>query len=163
MVGSQMGPWCPWRLAPKADWSWRWLSTNIKYPGKIISVIHLLNYSSFISCFLHLQFSHLLSRTDAVMMRKGNSGLGLCKADLREDFSYKFASQLIKHIFTGIQVAINLKPMMFRISQVIWFDNLRRLFQSCWSKSTSSIYEFMFLDGFWISLTPEQWKVSQYL
>lgn len=58
------------------------------------------------------------------MMRKGNSRLGLCKADLREDFCYKFASQLIKHIFTRIQEAINLKPMMFRILQAIWFDNL---------------------------------------
>lgn len=66
------------------------------------------------------------------MMRKGNSRLGLCKADLREDFCYKFASQLIKHIFTGIQEAINLKPMMFRILQAIWFDNLHRCLQpSC--------------------------------
>lgn len=66
------------------------------------------------------------------MMRKEKSRLGLCKADLGGDFCYKFASQLIKHIFTGIRAAINLKPMMFRILQAIWFDNLHKLLQlSC--------------------------------
>lgn len=90
------------------------------------------------------------------MMRKGNSRLGLCKAELRVDFSYKFARQLIKHIFTGIHVATNLKPMMFRILQAIWYDNSHKLLQlSCRSKSTSSIYEFTFLGGFWITLIPE--------
>lgn len=53
------------------------------------------------------------------MKRKENSRLALCKADLREHFCYKFASQLIKHIFTRIRVAINLKPRMFRILQAI--------------------------------------------
>lgn len=131
----------------------QWLSTKIKYPGKIISpLIHLVNCSSSVLRFLCLQFSNLLSRRDGVMMRKGNSRLGLCKADPREKFCYKFASQLIKHIFTGNRVAINLKPVMFRILQAIWFDNLHRLLQlSCWSKPTSSIYEFTFLDGFWSS------------
>lgn len=95
-------------------------------------VINLLNCSSHISCFLCLQVSCLLSRRDRVMMRKGNSRLGLCKADLRGDFCYKFASQLIKCIFTGIQVAINLKQMMFRILQAIELNNLHRLLQlSC--------------------------------
>lgn len=103
-------------------------------------MINLLNCSSHISCFLRLQVSCSLSRQVTVMMRKGNSRLGLRKADLREDFCYKFASQLIKHIFTGIQVAINLKQMMFRILQAIWFNNLHRLLQlSCRSQSSSNI------------------------
>lgn len=65
-------------------------------------------------------------------MRKRNNILGPCKADLRGDFSYKFVIQLIKHIFTGTLIAINLKLMMFRILQANWVDNLHRLLQlSC--------------------------------
>lgn len=65
-------------------------------------------------------------------MRKGNNKLGPYKADLRGDFCYKFVSQLIKPIFTGSLIAINLKAMMFRILQAVWVDNLHRLLQlSC--------------------------------
>lgn len=91
-------------------------------------MVYLINHCS----SLHLQFSHLLSRRDRVTMRKGNNKLGPYKADLRGDFCYKFVSQLIKPIFTGSLIAINLKAMMFRILQAVWVDNLHRLLQlSC--------------------------------
>lgn len=120
---------------------------------KLSPMPHLVKHRSQISYLALSVFavSYLLSKRDRVVMRMGNSRLGFCKADLRGDFCYKFASQLIKHIFTGIWVAINLKPMMFRILQAVQFDNLhRRLQLPCWSKSTSSTYELTFLDGFWI-------------